>query len=168
VNYAPLVAYLRTSPVEQAEIVLRLAEIEALVGMPLPPTAHRLSQHWHRPGEPRAAAQAGFRARLERRQQQVRFTRVVALAPVPQAGPPNAAALLHFLLTRPAEQTAVDLSVTELSTLLGRALPLAAAVQEDWTPTATERRQWQRLGWQVRLDQRHARVRFRRQRPPAQ
>ncbi len=62
--YWPLYDYLVTQPAEQ--VVLRLSEVEAVIGVPLPPRAHGrqwwVQAHASRPG--RAWLEAGWRAKL--------------------------------------------------------------------------------------------------------
>jgi hypothetical protein len=75
-KYQPLVEWLQALPLEQAEAQVSLAEIEALIGQPLPATASTRG-FWTgggRPGE--LWARAGFHARLGYRTKVVTFTRV--------------------------------------------------------------------------------------------
>src|SRR5690242_19970161 len=119
-SYAPLQRYLQRLPPDQDEVVLTFAEIEALVGIPLRQSARINTIQWHRPGRVLRWQRVGFNARLERWEQQVRFTRFAPSEPVitPRAGPPSYAGLLDYLAALPPEQDAVEVPFAELSVLL--------------------------------------------------
>jgi hypothetical protein len=64
-KYAPLTAFLRAQPTQVDRITLTLAEIEALIGGPLPRTAYTKRQSWWSNGrsltQMRAWREAGWR-----------------------------------------------------------------------------------------------------------
>jgi hypothetical protein len=77
-KYAPLIAWLQARPAGQETATLTLAEIEALIGAPLPRGAW-LKAIWASSNTARHNwNHAGFRAALDHATRSVHFTRVQA------------------------------------------------------------------------------------------
>jgi hypothetical protein len=75
-KYAPLCTWLAALPAEQEEAVLTLAEIETIIGAPLPVGAGTPHFWSSAPQELRNWGPVGFHARLDYSTQRVHFTRV--------------------------------------------------------------------------------------------
>jgi hypothetical protein len=81
--YGPLVASLVALPPETASVTLTLAEVEAIIGAPLPPSARTRAWWWHaaHARQPRAWHRVGWRVESVRswsggyRQWEVTFIR---------------------------------------------------------------------------------------------
>jgi hypothetical protein len=75
-KYAPLTVWLQALPARQEEAVLTFAEIETIIGAPLPLGAWT-STFWVKADAARTNwGRAGFRARLIHHTKSVRFTRM--------------------------------------------------------------------------------------------
>jgi hypothetical protein len=170
-RYNPLVAYLRVQPPH--DLTLPLTQIAALIGGPLPNSAHVDGCWWHLPTNPavRAWEALGWRAYLNARAHAVTFRCTTAalreghtLPPrTNQTAWPSRFAPLIAYLTAWEEET-LTLTFTAIEALIGKPLSTSAQVSPGWWVSTAQRhvRDLRAIGWRARLDMKQRAVAFRR------
>ena len=161
VKYLPLQRHL--AAVVGDTVRLTFAEVEALLGAALPPSARQRSAWWANTAgsfQARAWLAAGWRVQgLNRFEGTVSFARERRPGGVRDQHQPKYEPLRRYLLTVPS--ATVTLTFADLETLLGSALPASAGTRAWWYQQAPPRRAWEAAGWRLsRADRSQQRVTF--------
>jgi len=165
-HYRALAEYLAIRP--EHEITCTVAEIEAILGMPLPPTAFTNHAWWTDAGlaHVRLWRALGWRASLDRRNQCVHFARDAEERTMPSGhkiGDVPSRYQPLFDLLAAATGDAVTLTYKEVAALVGPLPEYAILHTGWWTGKRYDHVQaWRALGWRAHASASGQRVRFTR------
>lgn len=165
-RYQPLVDHLAAAT--GREIVLTLAEVEAIIGVPLSVSASCHPGVWRdtKLVQVRTWERMGWGARLDIRNRCIRFMRAegwaMASGDTTSKAPGRYQSLIDYLAAQSGDE--VTLTYHEVMAVIDGPLPESAILHSAWWTTKTKGhvRAWRALGWRAHASAMHLRVVFTR------